>query len=164
MTTQETLKNRIATQIAGLKGSIANIDDHSDDSEFFYKLSQNVKWIAHDIDRIHSGYYIAIMGNMHYPLGFMTADQALERLEKEHGFDDYYRGEDHIKEVSPELYGKYLDLIQINELYDHIEHLKYELQAIIPDDFVDGLKAKIEQLRSDIGFEFRCEDAARICR
>lgn len=161
MDTQEKLKARITVQIAKLKDLVSNAEDHSDDSEFFYKLSQNVKWIAQDIDRVYSGYYIAIIDNTHYPIGFMTRSEALEYLENEYKFNNHCVDVT-VKAVSKELYDKYSDLIQFNELYKDIEHLKYKLEDTIPDTFINDLKTKIEQLRNDIGFESRWEDAARI--
>ena len=162
MITQESLKDRIATQIAALKVSASNAEYHLDDSEFFYKLSQNVKGIAHDIDIIHFGYYVVIIDNVHYPIGFMTRAEAFEYIENEDKLNATYYGDCTIKEVSKEVYDKYFDLIQLDELYDHIDNLRYILNDAILDTFITDLKTKIKQLRRDIGFKTRWEDSARI--
>lgn len=164
MTSQETLKNEISTLIVGVKDSFSSIDDHSDDSDFFYKLSQRIEWIGYNIDRVHCGYYIAIIEHTHYLLGFMTASQARDLLYDENIFNDDYCDYRTIKEVSPEIYDNYLDLIQIQDLYDHLEALKYKIKPISSDDFINDLKTKIEQLRSDIGLEHRWENVAYIHR
>ena len=159
-----TLENRIAEQVLNIKKLISEIESHSDDSDYFYKLSQKAEWLARDIDRVHSGYYVAFVDcgseddfdRIYYPLGLMTAERAREILNKELDSEDCCN-ECGIKEVSEEEIEKYYEIRKLQELYDRLVSTKYELKNILPNTFMDDLKIKIDQLRRDIGFRFRWE-------
>lgn len=163
------LEEAVKEQISDIKNIISEIDNHSDDSKFFRELSQQAQWIANDIDRIHSGYYVAFIEvgpdddfvRIYYPLGFMTAHEAYKILDEELDISDEPWNENGIIEVSEEIHNKYYDLIKIKELYDYIIRNKYELIAILPPNFIEDLKAKIDKLRNDLGFTRRWQHVCR---
>ena len=157
------LENAIKKQISDIKNIISEIDNHSDDSKFFHELSQQAQWIANDIDKTHSGYYVAFTEvgpdddfiRIYYPLGFMTKHEAYKILDEELDIDDDSYNESGVFEVSKEKYDKYLDLIKIQRFYNYIKENKYEIIDILPPNFIENLNAKIEKLRNDVGFTRR---------
>lgn len=163
------LENDIGKQIYDIKKLVSEIDDHSNDSVFFRKLSQQAQELANNIDRIHYGYYVAyveiVLDNIpdksYYPLGFMTQYEAYRILDEELDPLAEPWDENGIIEVSKEIYDKYYDLMKMKELYDHIIRNKSEMNAILPLNFMEDLKAKIDKLRSDLGFT---HDWQHICR
>lgn len=163
------LEDSIKKQITYFKKLVSEIDDHSDDSKYFYKLSQKAEWIARDIDRIHCGYYVAFIeigpednfDRIYYPLGLMTAHEAYRILKEELDGSDGPWNEKGIVEVSEEEYDKYYDLIHITELYGHIIKNKYKLTTILPPNFIEDLKALIDKLKSDLGFTHSWQHVCR---
>ena len=157
------LENAIKEQISDIKNIISEIDNHSDDSKFFRKLSQKAEWIANDIDRIHSGYYVAFIEvgpdddfiRIYYPLGCMTEHEARKILDEELVTDIDYWNENGIFEVSEEKYYKYYDLIKIQEFYSYIKKNEYELIDILPPSFIENINAKINKLRDNLGLTRR---------
>lgn len=153
------LENYIKEQISNFKELVSEIDNHSDDSKFFSKLSQKAQWIARDINKIHSGYYVAFIeigpednfDRIYYPLGFMTEHKARKILDEELDISDEPWNENGIVEVSKEKYDKYFDLIKLDELHIHIVKNKYEIINLLPPNFIEDLKAKIDKLRNDLG-------------
>ena len=91
----------------------------------------------------------------------MTAHEAYKILDEEFDVCDESWNEKGIIEVSEETHNKYYDLIKIKELYDYIIRNKYELIAILPPNFIEDLKAKIDKLRNDLGFTRRWQHVCR---
>ncbi len=157
------LEDIIKEQISNIKSIVSEIDNHSDDSKFFRELSQQAQYIAGDIDKIHSGYYVAFIEvgpdddfiRIYYPLGFMTEHEAYKILDEELDVDDESYNENGVFEVSEEKYNKYCDLIKIKRFYDYTKQNKYEIIDILPPNFIENLKAKIDKLRSDLGLTRR---------
>ena len=157
------LEDVIKEQISDIKDNISKIDNQSDNSKFFRKLSQQAQWIANDIDRIHSGYYVAFIEvgsdddfiRIYYPLGLMTEHEAHKILDEELDTNDDSWNENGIFEVSKEKYYKYFDLLKMQKFCTYIKENKYEIIDILPPNFIENLNAKIEKLRSDLGLTCR---------
>ncbi len=159
-----TLEESVAREIETFKNLISRIEYHTDDSKFFYEVSSHAEYIAHDIERIHSAYYVAFAEygpddnfiRVYYPLGLMTAEQAYKILEEELVAEDAEPWNDSgIREVTKEELDKYYDLIEIQKLYDDLYHNRNRLQDILPPDFIDNLKIKRDNLRNELGFTHR---------
>lgn len=157
--------DRINEQIVKFKKTICEIDDHSEDSEFFDKLSLMAKHISRYIDQAHSGYYIAFVdygtGKIYYPIGFKTSNEARKILSEELLWDATFEGAD-IFEVSEETFWKYYALEHAVRTYDLItssslRYLDGILDGVFSNECVEKLKEKIDQLRQELGFKYRWE-------
>lgn len=157
------LEDIIKEQISIFKELVSEIDDHSDDSKFFRKLSQKAQWIAGDIDKIHSGYYVAFIEvgpdddfiRIYYPLGFMTEHEARKLLDEELDTNDDSWNENGIFEVSEEKYYEYYELIRVQKFYNYIKENKYKLIDILPPNFIENLDVKINKFRNNLGLTRR---------
>ncbi len=156
-----TLEESVAREIETFKNLISRIEYHTDDSKFFYEVSSHAEYIAHDIERIHSAYYVAWseygpddnFDRVYYPLGLMTAEQAYKILKEELvGEDAEPWNSSGIREVTKEELDKYYDLIEIQKLYDDFYHNRNRLKDILPLNFIDNLKTKKDNLRNELGF------------
>lgn len=159
-------KENVINEINNFKQLLLEIDSHIDDRNFFMQLSNHAEYIAHDIDRIHSGYYVAFAEygpddnfiREYYPLGLMTAEQAYKILNEEliGNEDDLEPWNDSgIKEVTKDELNKYYELIKLQKLYDSLHDSQYNLRDILPSDFIDNLKNKVDALRNELGFTRR---------
>ena len=160
--------DRINKEIVNFKKTISEIDDHSEDSEFFYKLSLMTDCIARCIEQTHCGYYVAFVDygagdvnsndKIYYPIGFMTAGNARKILSEEllcHtiSFDDA-----DIFEVSKETFKKYYALKHIVRVYNLIATPgSTYLDDIFSNECIEKLKEKIDQLRQELGLKYRWE-------
>lgn len=159
----------IKKQISDIEKLISEIDDNLDDSEYFCTLSQRIQHLTDDINRIHSGYYVAFINigpednfsRFYYPLGFMTTYEAYRILRDELTIYRDPCNEEGIVEVSKEEYDKYYSLITLDELHDHIVKHKNELIAVLPPNFIKDIKVKIDKLRSDLGFTYSWQYVCR---
>lgn len=160
------LNESVSNSIKNFNELVSEIDEHADDSAYFYKLSQHAEWIAHGIERVHSRYYVAFVEDgpdddfvrIWYPLGFMTAEKAYKILNEMLVSDDSEPWNDSgIKEVSKEELNRYYDLIDWQELYDRLHGNRCKLHDILPKDFINELKKKIDSLREELGLKYRWE-------
>ena len=160
------LNDSVANSIKNFNELLSEIDEHTDDSAYFYKLSQYAEWIAHDIESVHSGYYVAFVESGPddnfvrgwYPLGFMTAEKAYKILNEELVCEDSEPWNDSgIVQVSREKHDSYYDLIKLQKLYDSLCSSQYTLCDILPKDFINELKKKIDVLRKELGLKYRWE-------
>lgn len=155
----------INKQIVEFKKTISEIDDHSEDSEFFDKLSLMADRISRHIDQTHRVYYVAFVdygtGKTYYPIGFKTSNEARKILSEELLLDATFEGAD-IFEVSQETFWKYYALEHAERTYDLIinpslTYLDGILDGIFSNECVEKLKEKIDQLRKELGFKYRWE-------
>ena len=155
-----TFEENLAREIENFKNLISRIDYHTDDSKFFYEVSRNAGYIAHDIEHVHSAYYVAFVEHgpddnfdrCWYPLGYMTAEQAYKILNEELVDEEAEPWNDNgIKEVTEEEFGKYYDLIEIQTLYDDFYPNQNRLKDILPPDFINKLTVKKDTLRNELG-------------
>lgn len=157
-------KESITHQIECFNVLISEINDHIDDASFFRELSKRAKYIANDIDKIHSGYYFAFVDNgpddnfirIYYPLGFVTAKEAW-RILKEELIDENFQAwnECGIGEVTKQEFDKFNDLLRIQNFYDDLYDKRNSLDDILPSNFLNNLKTKILKLRCELGFNYR---------
>lgn len=138
---------------------VNKIDYDCDKSSLAKELAHFATRLQHEIERRHSGIYIAIYDigpddnsiRFYTPLGRMTESEALRRLDdlSDDGYDDV------VKEITPEEWDDFYHLGYLEDIYNRLDWLnRYEK---IDEKFKIDISNKIETLRKKLGLRYRWE-------